>query len=243
MLGTGMLPAPARETPALDKELSEIELTAEKTRAVLAQMETARNREGDLGKELDDIIGAQAETVSGILSDADRLGEISAAMRAEGLSANLCDRLDGLSAHIGTACAFQDMAGQRMHKVMLALRVLEVRVAALAKLWKAEPVPQPAIVIEHDAESARPSDSGNEAAKKKETDQLLSSEQEQDIVWDDNPIPLKPIIPTRPEVSNTTEAELTETKTAPLAAAPSTVSAKRSALDRLTFDERLALFV
>jgi hypothetical protein len=98
-------------------------------------------------------------------------------------------------------------------------------------------------VIEHDAESARPSDSGNEAAKKKETDQLLSSEQEQEIVWDDNPIPLKPIIPTRPEVSNTTEAELTETKTAPLAAAPSTVSAKRSALDRLTFDERLALFV
>ncbi len=235
VLGTDMLPAPAREAPALDKELSEIELTAEKTRAALAQIETARRREGDLGKELDDIIGAQAEAISGILSDAERLEKISAAMRAEGLSPNLCDRLDGLSAHIGSACAFQDMAGQRTHKVMLALRVLEARVAALAKLWQAEPAPQPAVVIEHEAESMPAAD--NSAAMPEETGEWLSSEQDEDIVWED-----KPVAVMTPETSSVVRADVVETKTAPLFATPSPISTKRSALDRLTFDERLALF-
>jgi len=237
VLGTGMLPAPAREAPTLDKELSEIEQTAEKTRAALAQLETARAREGSLGKELDDILAAQAEATTGILSDAVRLGEISAAMRAQGLSPNLCDRLDGLSAHLNAACAFQDMAGQRTHKVVLALRVLEARVAALAKLWQAEPSPQTEDAIEHEVEVLDATRAGHGEDKQNEIDELLSSAQEQDIAWED-----KPIAVLTPEVSNFAATDVVKTKTAPLAAAPSAISAKRSDLDRLTFDERLALF-
>lgn len=236
VLGTGMLPAPAREQPTLDKDLSEIEQTAEKTRAALAQIETARMREGSLAKELNEIVGAQAEATTGILSDATRLGEIAAAMRSQGLSPNLCDRLDGLSAHISSACAFQDMAGQRTHKVVLALRILEARVAALAKLWHAEPVPQADGVIEHEAQSIAPAHDGNGVAQN-EIDDLLSCAQEQDIDWEE-----KPIAAMRPAGASDADAEPAKTKTAPLAAAPSVLSAKRSDLDRLTFDERLALF-
>lgn len=203
VLGTGTLPPPAQEAPALDKDLSEIEQTAEKTRAALAQMEAARLREGGLGKELDQIAGAQAEAVAAILGDADRLARIAATMRLEGVPANLCEQLDAVSSHIRSACAFQDLAGQRLHKVMLAARVQEARLAALAQLWQAEPAPQADVVIEHGTPDAPAPSAGN---------------------------------------TGTGEAMAEKTKTAPLAAAPSAISAKRSDLDRLSFDERLALF-
>lgn len=233
VLGAGMLPVPAQPAPALSEGLSEIEQTAQKTRTVLSQMEIARRREGNLGAELDDIISAQAQAVTGILSDTGRIGEISAVMRSEGMSTSLCDRLDGLSAHIGSVCAFQDATGQRAHKVMLALRVLEARVAALVKLWQADTPPQGAVVIEHASESTPVSRTGDDM--REPADELLDPEP--DIIWDEEPAAARTA-----EVWSVPDVEPAQTKTAPLPTAPSPIPAKRSELDRLTFDERLALF-
>lgn len=211
----------AAPPPVIDAGLGEIERTAEQTRAALSEMDATRLRDGDLGSELDEIISLQAQAISEILSDADRIGEISATMRAQGIAEHVCDQLDGLSTHINTACAFQDLTGQRTHKVVIALRLLEARVHELVKLWQAEsPVQAPA----KDALLSGPAREG-EGLVQDQIDELLSIDQNHDVFWDDKAAQAKP-----------------EAETAPQAAAPSIAPDKRSELEKLSADERLALF-
>ncbi len=229
VLGADALPAPAPQAPTLGKELREIEHTADETRAVLSQIETTRRRDGDLGKELDNVVAAQTQAITEILSDAERIGEISASLRAQGIGGNYCDRLDGLSAHINTVCAFQDLTGQRSHKVALALRVLEARVAALAKLWQvqaaAEHAMEPhAVTLDVPAK--------DDALPKQDVSI------DHDVFWEE--AATAPVPEPAPSVPAQSIAPEAETQTAPQAATPS--APKRTELDRLTFDERLALF-
>lgn len=225
----GAEPAPAAPAqPAIRaEELGEIERTAERTRAALAEIDSARRRDGDLGNELGQIVAVQAQAISEILSDADRIGEIAATMRAQGIAAHVCDQLDGLAMHINTACAFQDLTGQRTQKVVAALRLLEARVHALVKLWQAEsPAQAEAPAADHKLLSG-PACSG-EGIRQEQIDELLSIDRDHDVFWDE-----------KEDAPATAPAQ---TQTAPQAAAPSEPPARQSALDRLTPDERLALF-
>ncbi len=219
VLGAEATPAP--EIPAVDKELSEIDRTAEETRRALAEIDAARQRDGDLGTELDRIVAASALAVSGVLSDAERIAEISATMRQQGIAEYVCDQLDGLSEHINTACAFQDLTGQRTQKVVIALRLLESRVHTLIALWQAEsPVQAP---VENELLSG-PAREG-EGLVQDQIDELLSIDKDHDIFWDE-------------KEAATAAAPAAQTQTAPQATAPSVTSD----LDTLSPDERAALF-
>jgi chemotaxis regulatin CheY-phosphate phosphatase CheZ len=223
VLGAEALPsAPAPEMPAITHELNEIEQTAEQTRKALAEIDAARQRDGDLGDELDLVIAASAQAISGILSDADRIGEISTTMRAQGVAEYVCDQLDGLSEHINTACAFQDLTGQRTQKVVTAMRLLEARVHQLVKLWQAEsPVQAPA----KNTLLSGPARDG-EGLMQDQIDELLSIDQNHDVFWDE-----------KAAAANAAA----KTATAPQAAAPSKNPAT-SAFEKLSPEERLALF-
>jgi chemotaxis protein CheZ len=221
VLGVESSPAPAPQTPEIRLELNEIERTAEQTRKLLREIDATHQRDGDLGNELDQIIAASAQAVSGVLSDADRIGEISATMRAQGTAEYVCDQLDGLAEHINTACAFQDLTGQRTQKVVAALRLLEARVHELVKLWQAEsPVQAP----EKNELLSGPARNG-EGLMQDQVDELLSIDQDHDVFWDDK----------------TAAGASAKTETAPQAAAPSK-NASHSAIEKLSPEERLALF-
>jgi chemotaxis protein CheZ len=252
VLGAEMLPAPAptpqvMPVPEISAELSEIERMAEETRTALSQIDAARKRDGDLGHELDEIVAAQAQAISEVLSDADRIGEISATMRAQGIAESVCDQLDGLSTHINTACAFQDLTGQRTHTVVLALRVLEARVASLVKLWHAEGAePAPA---KNELESG-PARAG-EGMVQDQIDELLSIDQNHDVFWEENAKRPAELSVQEIKVAPATVIEIesaadaighADIETAPLSATPFETSARRSDLDRLSPDERRALF-
>ncbi len=162
-------------------EISEIERKADKTRAALSEIDAARLRDGDLGRELGGIVMVQAQAISEILSDADRIAEISSTMRTQGIAENICDQLDGLTMHINTACAFQDLTGQRTQKVVVALRALEVRVATLVRLWQAESKEQaPA----KDSLLNGPARNG-EGMEQEQIDELLSIDQDHDVFWNE----------------------------------------------------------
>jgi len=214
--------APAPEMPAITYELNEIEQIAEQTRKALAEIDATRQRDGDLGNELDLVVAASAQAISGILSDADRIGEISTTMRSQGVAEYICDQLDGLSEHINTACAFQDLTGQRTQKVVTAMRLLEARVHELVKLWQAEsPVQAPA----KNTLLSGPARDG-EGLMQDQIDELLSIDQNHDVFWDE-----------KAAAANAAA----KTATAPQTAAPSKNPAT-SAFEKLSPEERLALF-
>jgi chemotaxis protein CheZ len=229
VLGAESINEPAPQIPAVREELNEIERTAEETRKTLSEIDAAHQRDGDLGEELSQIVAASALAVSGVLSDADRVAEISKTMRAQGIAEYVCDQLDGLSEHINTACAFQDLTGQRTQKVVAALRLLEKRVNELVKLWQAESPVQAPVKDELLSGPARE----GEGLVQDQIDELLSIDQNHDIFWEekeaaaaDAPTP-EPLAPQK--------------QAAPQDAAPPAKSA-RSGLEKLSPDERLALF-
>jgi chemotaxis protein CheZ len=225
VLGAESEPAPAPQIPAMREDLNEIERTAEQTRKALRELDAERQRDGDLGSELSAIVAASAQAVSGVLSDADRIAEISTTMRAQGIAESVCDQLDGLAEHINTACAFQDLTGQRTQKVAAALHLLESRVQELVKLWQAEsPVQAPA----KNELLSGPAREG-EGLVQDQIDELLSIDRSHDIFWDDKPADAKPA----PAV---TEAA------APLAPAAPAKPAAVSEFEKLAPEERLALF-
>ena len=210
---------PAPEMSAARQELGEIEQTAQATRKALLEIDAAHQRDGDLGGELDLIVAASAQAISGVLSDADRISEIATTMRSQGVAEYVCDQLDGLSEHINTTCAFQDLTGQRVQKVTIALRLLESRVHELVKLWQAEsPVQAPV----KNALLSGPAREG-EGLMQDQIDELLSIDQSHDIFWDEK------------------ATAAANTKTAPQPAAPST-NTSSSAFEKLSPEERRALF-
>lgn len=224
VLGAESAPAVAPPPPTvIHDNLDEIERAADETRKLLGEIDAAHRRHGDLGSELEAIVAASAQAVSGVLSDADRIGEISATMRAQGIGEHICDQLDGLAGHLNTACAFHDLTGQRMQKVGVTLRLLEARVHELVKLWQAESA---AVMPEKDEFLRGPAHDG-EGMEQDQVDELLSIDQNHDIFWDDK--------------AATTPNTMPEPKTAPQAAAPSR-NAARSAVEKLSPEERLALF-
>lgn len=222
VLGAEPAPAPAIQAPEIRADLNEIERTAEQTRVMLREIDATHQRDGDLGNELDQIVAASAQAVSGVLSDADRIGEIAATMRAQGIAEYMCDQLDGLSEHINTACAFQDLTGQRTQKVVIALRLLETRVHELVKLWQAEsPVQAPA----KNELLSGPAREG-EGLMQDQIDELLSIDQGHDIFWEDE------------KAGGAAEPQK---QTAPQTAAPSG-NTSASGFEKLSPEERQALF-
>ena len=225
VLGAESEPAPAPQIPAMREDLNEIERTAEQTRKALRELDAERQRDGDLGSELSAIVAASAQAVSGVLSDADRIAEISTTMRAQGIAEFVCDQLDGLAEHINTACAFQDLTGQRTQKVAAALHLLESRVQELVKLWQAEsPVQAPA---KNELLSGPARD--GEGLVQDQIDELLSIDRSHDIFWDDKPADAKPA------------PAVTEAAAALAPAAPAKPAAV-SEFEKLAPEERLALF-
>lgn len=220
------VPAPlpaSMPAPQIDLELGEIEQTAERTRAVLREIDATHQRDGNLGNELDAIVAASAQAISGVLSDADRISEISATMRSQGMAEYICDQLDGLSEHINTACAFQDLTGQRTQKVVTALRLLETRVSELVKLWQAESAEQAPAGNDLLSGPAR----DGEGLVQDQIDELLSIDQTHDVFWNDEP------------AAKNTQPQPAEAVAQPAAAQKSSTP---SAIARLSQEERLALF-
>ncbi len=216
-------PPPAPKIIEVRAELGEIERTADATRKVLTEINATQKRDGNLCDELDHIVDASGQAIAGVLSDADRIAEISSTMRKQGISENICDQLDGLSEHINTACAFQDLTGQRTQRVVVALRLLESRVQELVNLWQAEsPVQAPAT----NALLSGPARDGD-GLMQDQVDELLSIDGAQDVFWNEA---------RQPSVGTSDER-----KTAPQAAAPSP-NATQSSIEKLSPEERLALF-
>lgn len=79
--------------------------------------------------ELDAVVGATAEAAGRILDCAEQIQEI-----AEGVDAEVRDKLVALVTDIFEACNFQDITGQRITKVVKTLQNIESRIGKMVAL-------------------------------------------------------------------------------------------------------------
>jgi chemotaxis protein CheZ len=83
--------------------------------------------------ELDAIVGATEAATNEIMDAAESLGSLSPMLDQE-----VANRLDEITTRIFEACTFQDITGQRITKVVKALKEIEDRVENLVKMFGAE---------------------------------------------------------------------------------------------------------
>ncbi|MBI3435145.1 MAG: protein phosphatase CheZ [Proteobacteria bacterium] len=89
----------------------------------------------DATGELDAIVKATEKATSVILAAAEKVQEIAWTMREQGIDTDICDQIDGRATDIYSACSFQDLTGQRIGKVVGAMRDLERRIHAMIEIW------------------------------------------------------------------------------------------------------------
>jgi chemotaxis protein CheZ len=106
-----------------------------------ARAEIAALRPGDIKNrfiasatdELDAIVGATEAATNEIMDSAERLEELSST-----LDSATTERLSEITTRIFEACTFQDITGQRITKVVKALKDIEDRVESLVRMFGAE---------------------------------------------------------------------------------------------------------
>lgn len=138
---------------ALLAELEGLGRTIARAKAEIAALKVEDIRDAHIPSatdELDAIVEHTAHATNEILDCCETLEQ----MQAE-LSGEAADRLQGAVTRIYEACSFQDITGQRIGKVVTALKAIEGRIASVVSAASGMPGPEAAPVA---AMAAAPSD-------------------------------------------------------------------------------------
>ena len=96
-----------------------------------------------MSDQLDAIVISTGGATNTILENIEAIGEAVTELRThpepDGVDA-LCDKITEKSVNAMEACSFQDLAGQRVSKIVRSVKFIEERVEALADLWGREEI-------------------------------------------------------------------------------------------------------
>ena len=96
-----------------------------------------------MSDQLDAIVTSTSKATNTILENIEGIGEAVTEMRShpdpEAIDA-LGDQIAEKSVNAMEACSFQDLAGQRVSKIVRSVKFIEERVEALADLWGREEI-------------------------------------------------------------------------------------------------------
>jgi chemotaxis regulatin CheY-phosphate phosphatase CheZ len=133
--------AAAPEFDGLRRELVDMAGVIARTRREVAAIKPEgvdKSRIGTAANELDAIVESTERATSDILSAAEQIQEIAWTLRERGTDQAMCDQIDALTTDTYVACSFQDLTGQRIRKVIDALKFLERRLDAMVAIWRKE---------------------------------------------------------------------------------------------------------
>jgi chemotaxis protein CheZ len=119
-------------------DLFEMAKAIARTKAEIAAIKPDVEDSGKFGEvtaELDSIVQATETATSDILAAAEQVQETAWILREQGIEPEVCDLINAKATDIYTACAFQDLTGQRTGKVIQVLRYLEGRINAMIDIW------------------------------------------------------------------------------------------------------------
>lgn len=144
------------EAATLKQEMQTLHAAIEKTKQEIVSIRhPGANAEDDdalttASGLLDAIVGATEKAADGILECAERIDELAGNIKTETKNEQISSQADELSeqvVNIFEACNFQDLTGQRITKIVIALKFIEERVNAMIGIWGEEdflgiPVPE-----------------------------------------------------------------------------------------------------
>ena len=131
--------APSSLMHRVKMDLADMAAAIEKTKQEIAQIKHEDNDGSErferASSELDAIV-SQTETATGdILGAAEKIQEFAWTLREQGADEANCDALDVEATNIYMACSFQDLTGQRIKKIVDAMRYVESRINTMINIW------------------------------------------------------------------------------------------------------------
>jgi len=137
---SGDVPA-ATHVRILRKEILEISAHIQQTRNEIAALrpEDAGDSKIELATtELDAIVSQTERATYDILNGAERIQAAAAKLPNTPETKPIATDISNQTIEIMTACSFQDLTGQRITKVVNALRYIETRINAMIDIWGLE---------------------------------------------------------------------------------------------------------
>jgi chemotaxis protein CheZ len=130
--------------------------------------------------ELDAIATATEDATNDILDAAERINDLTRTLRdsADGASTRaMADEISGLITSIFEKCTFQDIAGQRIAKVVKTIDYLDQRVSAMIDIWGDEgfkDVPLRIDDVDEDEKLLEGPQTGNKGISQDDIDDLFA---------------------------------------------------------------------
>jgi chemotaxis regulatin CheY-phosphate phosphatase CheZ len=117
---------------AIRRELQEIAVTIVHARRDIAALKLDPNAPSfaHATDELDTVVASSERATGDILSSVERLQDVSLRLRSKGGDLTECEAIETQAITILRACSSQDITGQRVSRIVNALRIVEQRVAA-----------------------------------------------------------------------------------------------------------------
>ena len=80
--------------------------------------------------DLDTVVAGSERATGDILTSVERLQDVGLRLRSKGIEPTECEAIEAQAITILRACSSQDITGQRVSRIVNALRIIEQRVAA-----------------------------------------------------------------------------------------------------------------
>jgi chemotaxis regulatin CheY-phosphate phosphatase CheZ len=175
---------PSSHLDVLRRELETMAASIAQTRREIAAIKpetSGNNRIIQATEELDFVVRSTERATAEILTAAEGIQTIASDLRGKGADGAACDELENHATNLMVACSFQDLTGQRMTKVVNALRYLEQRVNTMIEIWGITPedaakAPKPAADTRPDAHLLNGPAREGEGVAQDDVDRLLQGE-------------------------------------------------------------------
>jgi len=140
-LGQPTRTSAAEHVRILRKELQEISAHIVQTRNEISALRPDQEGTSRIvlaTNELDSIVSATERATYEILNGAERIQAAAQKLPSTPEVGPIAKEISGQATEIMTSCSFQDLTGQRITKVVNALRYIETRINAMIDIWGVE---------------------------------------------------------------------------------------------------------
>ena len=131
--------APSSLMHQVRMDLTDMANAIERTKTEIAQIKHEDNQGSERFEratvELDAIVSQTENATGDILGAAEKIQEFAWTLREMGADSDKCDELDVEATNIYMACSFQDLTGQRIRKIVDAMRYVESRINSMIDIW------------------------------------------------------------------------------------------------------------
>lgn len=127
----------SKEDYNLRKELYDLFKLIQRIRQEIASIKSPQDHFSDMTDQLDAIVGSTAIATNEIMENVEKINDLAFELKKNEVAGQspLLDEIVERVGNVIVACSFQDITGQRVSKIVKAIRYIETRVNTLVSMW------------------------------------------------------------------------------------------------------------